>query len=168
MKTTRLLLPFTHGVHTLALEYGVMFAKSCNATLVPVSLLPVSKESRGPRLEHIQQSQDFLVAVQHKAARHSVPTEPVELFTSDVVGSIKAALRDMHCDGILLFMRDGDGILLHVNEVEHVMTGVASKRHIIHLPSNKKANSAQALFKRLSGFLAGQAKSQAVSKVGLS
>src|SRR5260370_774174 len=71
MKTPRWLLPFTHGVDTAAIEYAVRLAESAGATLVPVSL--ISAPPKGARLEHIQQSKDFLEAVQHKAERFQVP-----------------------------------------------------------------------------------------------
>src|SRR5947209_370963 len=139
MKTTRLLLPFTYGVNMLALEYAVMLAKSQHAALVPLSLISVSnaKGSKGARLEHIQQSKDFLCAVQHKATKHSVLVEPIEVFTTDVVESIKVIAHDMNCNGILLFVQDGSGILLHTIELKHVIIKVASKHHIVHMPSNK-------------------------------
>lgn len=164
MKTTRLLLPFTHGVHAQALEYGVMLAKSRGATLVPLSLIPVSNERgfKGARLEHIQQSKDFLVAVQHKANRHSVPVEPVELFTSDVVESIKTLAQDRHCDGILLFVRGGDGVLLQTHEVKHVMTQIDSKFLIVRLPPGGRKNFMQALLKHFSSVLSNQSSNTLV------
>jgi len=62
MNTPRWLLPFTYGVDMRALDAVVGLAGSARATLVPVSLISVPHEgrSRGARLEHIQQSKDFL------------------------------------------------------------------------------------------------------------
>ncbi|MGH2493806.1 MAG: potassium-transporting ATPase subunit KdpA, partial [Ktedonobacteraceae bacterium] len=90
MKTSRWLLPFTYGVDIRAIDYAVRLAGSAGATVVPVSL--VSTPSKGARLEHIQQSKDFLEAVQHKAARHSVAIERYEVFTQDVLQSIEPQL----------------------------------------------------------------------------
>jgi len=61
MKTSRWLLPFTFGVDMRAIDYAVSLAGSAGATLVPVSL--ISAPAKGARLEHIQQSKDFLEAV---------------------------------------------------------------------------------------------------------
>src|SRR5438067_3265471 len=109
MKTTRLLLPFTYGVNMDAIEHAVLLAKGCSATLVPVSLIYIPEgppvqgrapclgdryptlrfargqayRARGARLEHIQQSKDFLEATKYKAMRYGVPIERFEVFTSD-------------------------------------------------------------------------------------
>ena len=71
MMTTRLLLPFVHGVDKYAIEQALRFAKSHAATLVPLVLIREPEERRkGVRLEHIQQSRDFLETVKHKASRY--------------------------------------------------------------------------------------------------
>src|SRR5207248_5017010 len=71
METRRCLLPFTHGVNMQAIDYAVSLAGSSGATLVAVSLVsvPQAPRPRGARLEHIQQSKDFLEAVKWKATR---------------------------------------------------------------------------------------------------
>jgi hypothetical protein len=60
----RWLLPFTYGVDMRAIDYLVSLAENNGATLIPVSLISVPNHSRsgGARLEHIQQSKDFLEA----------------------------------------------------------------------------------------------------------
>lgn len=58
-------LPFTFGVDMGGIDCAVSLAESAGATLVPVSLIPAPPE--GARLELIQQSKDFLEAVQNKA-----------------------------------------------------------------------------------------------------
>ncbi len=90
MMNPRWLLPFTHEVDMRAIDYLVSLAENNGATLIPVLLVSVPNESRsgGARLEHIQQSKDFLEAVQYKAARLQVPLERYEVFTSDVIQSI--------------------------------------------------------------------------------
>jgi len=151
MGNARLLLPFTHGVQTHALEYAVQLAKSRNAALVPLSLIQVAKEcgAKSARLEHIQQSKDFLEAVKHKAAKYGVQVEQVELFTSDVVESVNAFAQDEHCEGILLFVREGDDVLLDVHQIKRIVAKVASKHHIIHLQSIKKQTPGRNLLKRI-------------------
>jgi hypothetical protein len=67
MKSTRLLLPFTQDIDLGALEYAVQLARSCQATLLPLALIPLSEEqwAEGPRLEAIEQANDFLEAVKY-------------------------------------------------------------------------------------------------------
>ncbi len=63
-KTTRFLLPFTYGVEMDTIEAAVLLAASHHATHVPFSLiLTPQTRGKGVRLEHIQQSKDFLEAV---------------------------------------------------------------------------------------------------------
>jgi hypothetical protein len=92
MKMPRWLLPFTYGVDTAAIECVVRLAESAGATLVAVSL--ISNPSKGARLEHIQQSKDFLEVVQHKTARYQVPVERYEVFTTDVLQSLTTLVHE--------------------------------------------------------------------------
>src|SRR5947209_11037050 len=123
MKTTRLLLPFTHGVDMEALEFAVLLAKDRQATLVPLALVhvPDTRRPTGARLEHIQQAKDFLEAAQHKAAKHAVSIERFEVFTSDAVQSAHVLVQQLACDGILLFARGSDNALLSTNEARRLM-----------------------------------------------
>jgi hypothetical protein len=157
MGNARLLLPFTHGIQTNALEYAVQLAKSRNAALVPLSLIQVAKEcgAKDVRLEDIQQSKDFLEAVKHKAARYGVRVEQIELYTSDVVESVNALAQDADCEGILLFVREGEDVLLDVNQIKHIVAKVASKHHIIHLQSIKKQRPGSKLLKHVSQLVYG-------------
>src|SRR2546425_881547 len=99
IKTTRLLLPFTHGVEMDTIEAAVLLAASHHATLVPLSLIRMPQtRGKGAHLEHIQQSKDFLEAVQQKALRHGVPLERFEVFTSDAFQSISVLVHQLACD----------------------------------------------------------------------
>src|SRR5712691_745802 len=100
---TRLLLPFTHGIDVSAITAALALAQRFGATLVVLSLihLPQRPDTRGPRLEDIQQSNDFLEFVQHKAARSGVPVERVELYTRNPVRSIRVLAEEMECAGIV-------------------------------------------------------------------
>ena len=122
IKTTRLLLPFTHGVEMETIEASVLLAASHHATLVPLSLIlsPRARE-RGARLEHIQQSKDFLEAVQQKALRHGVPLERFEVFTGDVLQSISVLVHQLRCDGVVLALRGRNGSLLGTETIEQLM-----------------------------------------------
>jgi hypothetical protein len=159
MKTTRLLLPFTHGVDMEALDYGVLLAKSHHAILVPLALLivPERRWSKGVRLEQVQEAKDFLEAVRYKAQRQMVPIERFEMVTYDVVQSIGDLVRQMACDGVVLTVRGQDGILLDTDEVEQLMEQLLCTFYLIHLPPRKEIDLFQPL-QRLSSWLLGQRK----------
>src|SRR5713101_3412898 len=100
MKTTRFLLPFVHGVNKFAIEQAVLLAKSHQATLVPLVLIyiPEERRTKGVRLEHVQQSMDFLETVKQKSDWYSVPVESLEVFTCHVVQSINLVTSEMECE----------------------------------------------------------------------
>jgi hypothetical protein len=131
MKTSRWLLPFTFGVDMRAIEYAVRLAESAGATLIPVSL--ISSPPKGARLEHIQQSKDFLEAVQHKAERYQVPLERYEVFTTDVRQSITTLVHDTRCDGIILVTSGEHTRLLLDQEVKHLLIAPPAALVLIRL-----------------------------------
>jgi hypothetical protein len=162
MKTTRLLLPFVHGVDVRAIEQALLMAKGLEATLVPLSLIyvPERRRARGARLEHVQQSKDFLEAVKHKAARYAVPVERLEVITSDIVQSINLVANEMDCEGILLFKGRNDGILLQVNEIKRLVAMPVCKLYIMHLQTEERESIAQRLRQLVTHLLIGRRKKQ--------
>ena len=152
MMMDRLLLPFTHGVDTQAIDFAVLLAKSQGAILVPLSLIRLSG-TRGARLEHIQQSKDFLEVVRHKAGRLGVPVEPVELSTPDAVQSTGLFAREMACAGILLFLRQGAGVLLDTGEVKQVLEHKSVPLYLVRMPAKVGMGSR---LRRLSRWLQGR------------
>jgi hypothetical protein len=137
-KTTRLLLPFTHGVEMDTIEAAVLLAASHRATLVPLTLiLALQARGKGARLEHIQQSKDFLEAVQQKASRHHVPLERFEVFTGDVVKSLLMLADQLGCDGILLALRGRNGSLLATGTIEQLMAMPSCPLYLMYLPSRE-------------------------------
>ncbi|HEX6483720.1 MAG TPA: hypothetical protein VF043_33150 [Ktedonobacteraceae bacterium] len=152
---TRLLLPFTHGVNMFAIEQAILLAKSLEATLIPLSVIHVSHEgrSRGARLEHIQQSKDFLEAVKYKAVRYDLPVERFEVFTSDTVHSINIVAKEQLCEGILLFLRANKGVLLQEDEIKRLLKTAVCKLYVLHMPSNGNKGSAQTFRERLVNWL---------------
>ena len=158
-KTTRLLLPFTHGIEMETLEAAVMLAASHQATLVPLSLIPSSQSSqargKGARLEHIQQSKDFLEATQQKALRHGITLERFEVFTDNVTQSIAALVEQMACDGVILALRGRQGSLLNAEMIERLMAMRPCPLFLIYLPSRESSWVAQ-LRERFSNWWPGQ------------
>ncbi len=151
----RWLLPFTHGVDMRAIDYVVRFAESHRVTLVPVSLVSVPREprSRGARLEHIQQSKDFLEAVQYKAARLQVPLERYEVFTGDVIQSITMLVHDLHCDGIVTVAIEKKEALLRTPELKRLLTEPPTSLVLIRLPAHSQKTQASHLGARFLSWL---------------
>ena len=131
---TRLLLPFTHGIDVSAITTALALAHRFGATVVVLSLIRLpQRPDRGPRWEDIQQSNDFLEFVQHKAARSGVPVERVELYTHHPVYSIRALAQEMECAGIVLVVRRGAGVLLATNEVKQLLEDQSIPVYIVPL-----------------------------------
>jgi nucleotide-binding universal stress UspA family protein len=157
MKEHRWLLPFTHGVDMQAIDSAVRLAESSGGTLVAASLVSVAQKprSRGARLEHIQQSKDFLEAVKWKAARYEVPTERYEVFTADVMQSIAVLMRDQHCDSIVLVTRGGEDVLLQAHEVKHLLEASPASLVLIRLPMQPGRTQTWSLLTRFLSWLPG-------------
>jgi len=163
----KLLLPFTHGVHPYALEYAVLLAKNRHATLVPCSLIYVPQTGKGARLERIQQSKDFHALVQSKASKHGVTVESQEVYSSDVIASIQRMTQELNCNGVILFVCDGDGVLLSTNEVKHILTLVPGQHQVIRLQRTASRLSINP-FKHIARLLTGGRKEQMISETSFS
>ncbi len=162
MNTVRMLLPFTHGVDLCAIEHAIRLAKSRNATLVPLAVVSVPKGRRtgGARLEHIQQSKDFLEAVQQKAARYQVPVERYEVFTSNIRQSIATLTWELHCDSILVFVTGQKGVLLDAREIKQLLEGETAQIFMVRLEPNNRGSVRHLLGKTLSLWSRGKRKDE--------
>ena len=162
MGTTRLLLPFTHGIDVCAIDSALRLAKGYDATLVPLALiyLPEDRRSKGARLEHIQQSKDFLDLVKHKAARYGVPIERLEVYTSNVAESIRAIASEMECEGILLFAGDTNDILLSSIEMKRLMEHFTCKLYVLRLETGGGRSLKQILRTRFANWFSGMPTQQ--------
>jgi Universal stress protein family len=152
---SRWLLPFTHGVDMRAIDYLVSLAENNGATLIPVSLISIPNHSRsgGARLEHIQQSKDFLEAVKYNAARLQVPVERYEVFTSDVIQSITLLIHDLHCDGIVMVAIEQKEVLLRNHEFKRLLEEPPASLVLIRLPARSQEARAFYLGARLFSWL---------------
>ena len=146
METPRWLLPFTHGVDTAAIECVVRMAESAGARLVAVSL--ISNPTKGARLEHIQQSKDFLEAVQQKTARYQVPVERYEVFTRDVLQSLTTLVYERRCEGIVLVAGGERGCFLWDEEVKHLLTKAPAALVLVRLSPPTSLSASQRLVAR--------------------
>lgn len=167
MKKTRLLLPFTHGVQADALEYAVLMAQSRNAILVPLSIIRASCQhgTKGPRLEHIQQSQDFLATVAYKALKHGVEVEQHEAYVADPVECIRESIQTLKCDGVLLLIENGAGVLLQTSELKHVVASVSNQVHVIRIQSEPHVSLYTGVMSRLAGIFSKERAHHNRSKV---
>lgn len=145
----RFLLPCTANADRGAIDAAIEVAHSCGATLVPLSLRCTLKtEGAGAAVQSSASrlsQHDFLEIVQHQATIMEVPIEWFEISTHDAGRSIHVFAEEMNCSGILLFVREGKGILLASNEVQYVI----QHEHIIlpflvRLIPKKKASSPSA------------------------
>lgn len=116
----RFLLPCTANIDRGAIDAAIEVASSCGAILVPLSLRytlkaeTVASESQPPE-------QDFLDIVRRQAAIMEVPVEWIAMSTHNAGQSIHIFAEEMNCSGILLFVRDGRGVLLETREVQYVI-----------------------------------------------
>jgi len=149
MNSARFLLPFTQNLDLGALAYAVQFAKGYQATLIPFALLPLSEHqwAEGPRLEMIEQANDFLEAVKFQAAQTGVAIEPCEISTRDVVQSISFFAQEMMCQGILLFLPSGTTALLSPEVVKRLLEQVPCTLYLVRLHSADKTGPVQTLLK---------------------
>jgi len=152
MKSTRFLLPFTQCLDMGALAYAVQFSRRRRARLVPLALIPLTEQqwAKGPRLEAIEQANDFLEAVKYKAARAGVLVEPYEMCTRDVVRCISLFAQEMMCEGILLFLQGGTTVLLPPDVVKRLLGQATSKRYVVRLQPMDRKGPVQTLLKRSS------------------
>jgi hypothetical protein len=119
----RLLLPFTSTIDAGAMEYALMLAHRSQSTLVGSAFLSVSEEKKtAPCLGEREQARDFLELLSTKAQRMHVPLERMELYSHDSVQSIQLLSQELDCDAILLFMREGKGVLLTNEEVRQIIS----------------------------------------------
>lgn len=165
MKTTRLLLPFLHGVHLPAIEQALRMAISMDATLVALVLLhvPRGRRSKGVRLDDIDQCNDFLEAVKCKAARFGVPVEHLEVTTEDAVQTINMIAAEMECDGIVLFMSRKEGILLPESVSVHLLLEATCKIYVVRLPSETHKMSQEGWRARISRLFGRRTEQAALS-----
>ena len=149
MKEQRWLLPFTHGVNMQAIDYAVSLARNARARLVAVSLVSVPQEPRssGARLEHIQQSKDFLEAVKHKAARLHVPIERYEVFTTDVLEHIALLVCELRCDRIVLVSQPTEDVLLRPREFKHLLLEPPTSLVLLRMSAPAAATSKRERFR---------------------
>ncbi|HEY4388744.1 MAG TPA: universal stress protein [Ktedonobacteraceae bacterium] len=134
-----LLLPFTHGIDGPAITSALKLAQRREATLVLLSLIQVREHSGKPvvRWEDIQQSTDVLEFTRRKAVRMEVPIQCVELRSQHPVQSIRSFAREMECEGIILFVRGGSGVLLATHEVKQLLEDRANSMYVANLPISR-------------------------------
>jgi hypothetical protein len=120
------------------IEAAVLLAASHQATLISLSLISVPQvKGKGARLEHIQQSKDFLEAVGYIAVRHHVPLERFEVFTGDTLQSVLVLVDQLGCDGILLALRGRNGSLLSAETIGRLREMRSCPLYLMQFPSRR-------------------------------
>lgn len=155
METRRWLLPFTWSMDMQAVDAAVRLADGGEAALVAVSLIARSdKPGAGAvRLEHIQQSKDFLEAVRWKAERLRVPLERHEVITVDALSSIATFAHELHCDAIVLVSRGDREVLLHSHQLKHLLAEPPAALLVLRLAAQKRGQPAEKLGTKLLAWL---------------
>lgn len=119
----RFLLPFIENIDLEALNEAARFARKHRAVLIPLALLPLSEQqwAEGPRLEMVEQANDFLEAIRCQATQARVAIEPCAIETRDAARSIQVFAQEMMCDKIRLFTRESTAVLLPRPIVQQVL-----------------------------------------------
>lgn len=145
--STHFLLPFTQNIDLEALAYAMQFAKKRQATLVPLALIPLSEQqwAKEPRLEAIEQANDFLEAVKDQAALVGVEVELCAMETYEVVRSISLFAQEMLCEGILLFLQSGTTVLLPPEVVKRLFEQVPCTLCLVRLHPTDRTRPVQRL-----------------------
>jgi hypothetical protein len=116
-----MLLPFSHGIDAAAIEQAIALAHQHAATLVPLSIILLSRSRGSARLEHIAQSKDFLALVEWKAARAGIPIKKVECYACEEVPVIDNVAQKLQDAAVLLFVRQQKGVLLPTSAIDQMM-----------------------------------------------
>jgi hypothetical protein len=155
MDTRRWLVPFTWGTDMQAIEAVVRLAEGGRATLVAASLISVPNRpgNRGPRLEHIQQSKDFLEAMRWKADRLDVSLERHEVITVNVAQSIAALARELRCDAIVLVSRGEREALLRDHQLKQLLVEPPATLLVLRLSAQAQPHPVRKLKSRFLAWL---------------
>lgn len=147
MHNTRFLLPFIQNIDLKVLAYTVQFAKSQQAIVVPLALIPLSEQqwAKGPRLATIERANDFLEAVKYQAARVGVAVESSIIETHDAVRSISMFVQEIQCERMLLFQRGNATVLLPPEVVQRLLEQIPCTICLFQLPSTHNVGPLQRL-----------------------
>jgi len=110
-------------------------------------MIPLSEQQRAkePRLEAIEQANDFLEAVKDQAALGGVEVEPCAMETHEVVRSISLFAQEMLCEGILLFLRGGTTVLLPLEVIKRLFEQVPCTLCLVRLHPTDRTRPVQRL-----------------------
>lgn len=156
----RFLLPFIEQIDLEALAEAARFARKYRAVLIVLALLPLSEEqwAEGPRLEMIEQGNDFLEAMRYHATEARVTIEPYAIETRDPVRSIQAFAQEMMCEKILLFMRESTTVLLPLPIVQQILEEAPCSFGLFHLEGRSGAKPVQKLMHWVTSHLSPEAE----------
>src|SRR5439155_24011063 len=88
----------------------------------------------------------------------AVSIERFEVFTSDAVQSTDVLVQQLKCDGIVLFARCRNSILLSTNETEHIMEKITCMFYVVRLPAKRHVGVFQLLREYLPSWIGGRRK----------
>ncbi len=141
----RLLLPFTHSIDSEALHIALVLVASYNTTLVPLAIMQPSSRSQPFQVRpgQVEQANDFHMLLQHKARHYGVPLEPLTISAIDCSQAIGRKVQDLHCEGILLFIRDEHGVLLEGQNIQQLLNQRPSSIFLVQLPLKRRTKNSK-------------------------
>lgn len=151
MEERRWLLPFTYGVSTQAILSVMRLAHSLNATVVPLSLIPL--QQTGIRAGRIEQAKDFLESVRWRAEELHVPIECHEVVTNDVQQSIRAITQEWCCTAVVMVLKEHESLLLEFQEMRELLERPPASLVFLRLPTTQKGGILPALLKKVTTWL---------------
>jgi hypothetical protein len=142
MKERRWLLPFTYRIDSEALDLVCQMAQEVEATLVAISLL-APRPGKGIQLEEIQESKDFLELVHYHARTYQVIAERHEVWVAagdNIPSRIQTFVRDYQCDGMVVIVQQGQGVLLQTDEIAALILNPPASLVLLRLPERSRRN----------------------------
>ncbi len=152
MEERRWLLPFTYGVSTQAILSVLRLAHSLDATVVPLSLIPLQQTGTGIRAGRIEQAKDFLESVRWRAEELHVPIQCHEVVTNDVQQSIRAITQKWCCTSVVVVLKEQESLLLEFQEMRELLERPPTSLVFLRLPTTQKGGI-PALLKRATSWL---------------
>lgn len=134
-----MLLPFVHGIDASAIASALTFAQEKDMALLLVSLIRLSAKrgKQGVRAEAVEQAYDFFEYMKYRAGEAGIVVKCIHISTHHVARSIQALAQEMACAGILLFVRDGKGVLLETTDIKQLLEQPGQPIYLFQIASRK-------------------------------
>lgn len=133
MKKPLILLPFVHGIDLVALSLALAFAEKMDASILLVAFILTPRKGRHVRPEVMAQAADFFAATSYRASQMNIPVYCLHYQTQQIVESIQKLVHEKACQGVFLFVRDGNGVFLETHYIKDLIVQVKEEVYIFRL-----------------------------------